>query len=187
MRRAATILLSLLLAGGCSSSPASAPPWDDSTSPPAGSIQPAADPVRVEIPSIRASSTLAPLVLDAKGALEVPKTAEQAGWYADGVTPGDPGPGIIVGHIDYAGDPGVFQRLDELEVGDEVYVATADATVLRFVVYRTQQVSKAAFPWREVAADTEGPELRIISCTGKYRPEVRSYSDNLIVFARIAT
>jgi len=178
------VVWSLLLAGGCADT---GPPPPGAWSRPPASSTPPADPVRVEIPAVDAASTLVPLNLDANGALDVPTTAKQAGWYAGGVKPGAPGPAVIVGHIDYRGEPGVFQHLAELHMGDEVWVATADATVLRFEVYAVERYDKADFDTEGVYGDTPGPELRLITCGGAFDRVTRHYTDNVVVFARLAT
>jgi sortase (surface protein transpeptidase) len=166
----------LVLVAGCGAPAATAPPPQASPG--------VAAPAAVDIPAIGASSTLISLGLDADGRMVVPDTAGQAAWYEPGVRPGETGPALITGHVDYAGEPGVFGRLDELTEGGEVLVTLEDGRRLSFVVYRVQQVSKAAFPWGEVAADTAGPELRLITCGGGFDRSAGHYRDNVIAYAR---
>jgi sortase (surface protein transpeptidase) len=115
---------------------------------------------------------------------------EQAGWYAKGVLPGKIGPAVIVGHIDGAGPtgkagyPGVFAHLRDLTIGDEVDVTEANNVVLTFHVYRMVQVSKDSFPTMDVYRNTRSPELRLITCVGKFVGGTTGYADNEIVFAR---
>lgn len=177
MTRLLGLLLLTLTFVGCGSPDRATPP------PPVASVQVAA-PVAVDIPAVGAHSTLIPLGVDADGRMVVPDTAGQAAWYEPGVRPGEPGPAILTGHVDYGGQIGVFGRIDELTAGDVVTVTLADGRALRFVVYRVQQVAKAAFPWGEVAADTAGPELRLITCGGGFNRSTGHYVDNVIVYAR---
>src|SRR5690606_11198985 len=58
-------------------------------------------PVRVEVPSIGVDSELMELGLRADGAMEVPPEAFPAGWYTGAPTPGELGPAVIAGHIDW--------------------------------------------------------------------------------------
>ena len=50
------------------------------------------------------------LGLRADGSMEVPPGGFPAGWYTGGPTPGELGPAIIAGHVDWNG-PGVFYNL----------------------------------------------------------------------------
>src|ERR1041385_4806301 len=67
-------------------------------------------PVRLDIPSISAHSTLIPLGLNPDHTVQVPpvSTPMQAGWYKFGPTPGEIGPAVILGHIDGDKQPGIF-------------------------------------------------------------------------------
>ena len=49
-------------------------------------------------------------------------SAQEAGWYDQGPTPGQYGPAVIVGHVDTTTGPAVFHGLKELRAGDEVEV-----------------------------------------------------------------
>ena len=178
MTRLFGLWLLVLALAGCGA-PAATP--ESSAASPVVSV-----PVAVTVEAIGAHSTLVPLGLDAAGRMVVPGTAGQAAWYEPGVRPGELGPALITGHVDYGGEPGVFGRLDELEAGDAVTVDLADGRTLRFVVYRVQQVAKDDFPWAEVAGDTPGPELRLITCGGSFDRAAGHYRSNIVVYAREA-
>jgi hypothetical protein len=47
------------------------------------------------------------------------------------------------------------------------------------------QVSEKNFPTDEVYGDTDGPELRLITCGEVFDKSARSYQDNIIVFASL--
>jgi hypothetical protein len=55
--------------------------------------------------------------------------------------------------------------------------------VVTFVVRETQQHPKDAFPTEDVYGGTPGAELRLITCSGEFDRDERSYRDNTIVFA----
>lgn len=143
-------------------------------------------PVRVQVPAIGVDSALENLGLLADGELASPSTFPVAGWYAEGVRPGDPGPAIIAGHIDSVAGPAVFYDLGALEPGDPVLVTRADGTVVRFTVESKAQYAKAQFPTDAVYGPTPTPELRLITCTGVFDRSARSYEDNLVVTAVLA-
>lgn len=146
-------------------------------------------PTAVEIPKIGVSSNLVSLGLAGDGTLQVPTDFSKAGWYASGAYPGeaDEPPALIVGHVDNYKGPAVFFRLKELRVGDKVLVPRADGTTATFLVYRTANYVKTSFPARSVYAATGRPELRLITCTGKFDSNARSYLSNFVAFAYLAS
>lgn len=111
---------------------------------------------------------------------EVPPdtTPEVAGWYEGGPAPGEIGPAILLGHINGDGKPGIFEKLPDLVVGDEVVV---DGKV--FKVYETTWAPKNNFPADKVYAKTTEPELRLITCGGDFDQSTGHYKDNFIVYA----
>ncbi|WFR71905.1 hypothetical protein P9209_25115 [Prescottella defluvii] len=74
-------------------------------------------PVRIAIPAIGVDSDLMELGLESNGALQVPPGGFPAGWYSGSPVPGELGPAVIAGHVDWGGKPGVFFRLHELAPG----------------------------------------------------------------------
>ena len=167
---------------GCSAAPRGAvdPP------PPANTSSTAtAEPAEVRIPKIDAVSSLVPLGLNADRTVQVPPvdTPEQAGWFTGAPRPGDRGPAVLLGHVNGGGQAGIFARLAELDPGDEVLVERADGSTVRFTVRRVDQVPKTEFPTDEVYGDTDGPELRLITCGGSFDEGADSYRDNIIVYA----
>lgn len=140
-------------------------------------------PTRVQVPSLGVDSSLALLDVDDAGVLVPPTVFDQAGWFSGGPAPGAVGPAVIAGHVDSRTGPAVFFRLDEIAVGDEVLVDRADGTTVRFAVTRVAQHPKNAFPTTEVYGPTTGPELRLITCGGKFDRSTGSYLDNVVVWA----
>jgi hypothetical protein len=158
--------------------------------PPAGTTteqRPAepAEPAELTIPKIGAHSTLVGLNLNADDSIEVPPVSAplQAGWFAGGPRPGEPGPSVILGHVNGGGHAGIFARLHELQPGDEVLVGRTDGATMRFVVRKVDQIAKNQFPTEAVYGDTAGPELRLITCGGTFDKAAHSYRDNVIVYA----
>jgi LPXTG-site transpeptidase (sortase) family protein len=141
-------------------------------------------PVRVRIPAIAVDSGLEELTLDASGKLNAPVAYEQAGWYRDGVIPGDPGPAVIAGHVDSVRGPAVFYRLHELVAGDAVTVLRGGVWVT-FRVTSVERYAKDEFPAERVYRPTPEAELRLITCGGDFDPTRLSYRDNIVVYAVI--
>lgn len=100
-----------------------------------------------------------------------------------GPAPGDPGPVVILGHLDTIAGPAVFGRLSALRPGDEIAVERESGVVVRFRVQRVVSYPMDHFPTADVYGLTTGPELRLITCTGWYSLSSRRYSNNLVVYA----
>jgi sortase (surface protein transpeptidase) len=143
-------------------------------------------PVRIEIPRIKVASPLDRLGRAADRTVEVPDRWERAGWYAEGTRPGDPGPAVILGHVDSKADgPAVFFRLRELRRGDEIVVTRADGSTVRFAVDRTEQFPKSRFPTDDVYYPAMTPSLRLVTCGGSFDATAGHYRSNVIVFATL--
>lgn len=142
-----------------------------------------APPVAVAVPALGVTSALAELGLNPDRSLQVPADPQLAGWYTGASRPGEPGPVVVVGHVDSYRGPGVFARLRELQPGDRVELQSADGGLAAYAVTAVRQVPKDAFPTQEVYGAVEGDELRLITCGGEFDRAARSYRDNVVVSA----
>ena len=143
-------------------------------------------PVRVRVPAIGLDSRLMDLGLQDDGSLEVPPSGYPAGWYTGAPTPGEIGPAVILGHVDWKG-PAVFRDLHELEPGDRVTVTRADGSTPTFRVVRVLQVPKDRFPTESVYGNLDHAGLRLITCGGVVDGVTGHHEDNIVVFADLVT
>jgi sortase (surface protein transpeptidase) len=139
-------------------------------------------PTRLKVKAIGVDTALETLRLGDDGELTPPEDFGRAGWYADGTRPGDVGPAVIAGHVDSKRGPAVFYRLRELEAGDRIDVVRGGRTV-RFTVTSTAWYPKKRFPTDRVYGPTPDRQLRLITCGGVFDRSLRSYRDNLVVYA----
>ncbi|UMP02664.1 class F sortase [Amycolatopsis sp. EV170708-02-1] len=145
-----------------------------------------AKPARLEIPAIGVrTGEIVDLGLAGDGTLQVPHDAITTGWFTGGPAPGEVGPAVLAGHVDYKKVPGVFVRLKELKAGDEALVHRADGITAVFTVYAVERHPKASFPTEKVYGDTAGPELRLITCGGDFDSSTGNYLDNVVAFAKL--
>jgi len=156
---------------------------------PAGTAPPlrSSVPVRVQIPAIAVDSPLAGLGLQHDGTMRPPPAGFPAGWYTGAPTPGQLGPAIIAGHVDWAGHPGVFYNLRDLKPGDRVIVARTDGRVAVFRVSRVEEFVKDAFPTGAVYGNIDHAALRLITCGGSFDQQAASYRDNIVAFADLVS
>ncbi|WP_436705071.1 class F sortase [Geodermatophilus sp. CPCC 205761] len=148
---------------------------------------PASRPVRVRIPVLGVTSSIMDLDLQADGSMELPPGAYPVGWYNRSSTPGEVGPAVIVGHVDWHGDRGAFYGLRAMRPGDRVVVDRADGTTATFRVDRVARYAKDDFPTGEVYGDVGWSALRLITCGGRFDRKTGDYEDNVIVFARLVS
>ncbi|WJZ66454.1 class F sortase [Kocuria rosea] len=147
----------------------------------------AAEPVSLSVPATGTESELLHLGLREDGSLEVPPEGpgSPASWYTGSPTPGERGPAVLLGHVNATGGgPGVFAGLRALEPGDTIEVAREDGSTAVFVVDRGEQYGKDDFPTLEVYGNTEGSELRLITCDG-FDPATGEFDDNYVVYASL--
>lgn len=153
---------------------------------PVAAPMPESEPVSIEIPSLGVSSEVMALGLQPEGSMEVPTGAYPAGWYTAAPTPGELGPAIIAGHVDWNGDPGVFFELHKLTPGDDVTVRRHDGSTALFRVDNVSQYPKNEFPTEAVYGNIDHAGLRLITCGGIFDRSAHSYVDNIVVYASLA-
>ena len=146
----------------------------------------APNPVTIRIPRIDVDAPIIPLGLRDDGKIAVPSAPEETGWWLGGPEPGEPGPAVILGHVDSTEGPAVFFDVRYLKVGDEIHIDRADGSTLTYIVDSSERHPKDDFPTDEVYGPTEQPTLRLVTCGGEYDFDVRTYPDNVIVFASLA-
>jgi sortase (surface protein transpeptidase) len=139
-------------------------------------------PVRLRIPSIGVDTRLEQVGLDPDGTIAAPDGYQTAAWYKDGPRPGQPGPAVLLGHVDSNTRPAVFYRLATLKAGAEVLVDRADKSTVRFSVSGRIQVAKSRFP-ADLYLPTLKPVLRLVTCGGKFNYQTHHYRDNVVVTA----
>lgn len=148
-----------------------------------------ARPVSLSIPAIGVRTVVNPIGLAADGSLAVPQPGphlDQAAWFRNSPTPGQPGPSIIEGHVDSEAGPSVFLRLGAVRPGDRVVVRRADGRVLTFRVDAVRDFLKARFPTTVVygSRHLDQPTLRLITCSD-FNASIGHHVGNEVVFAHL--
>ena len=147
-------------------------------------------PVEIDIPALGVRADVSELGLNADNTVEVPPLSQvgEAGWYKYSPIPGQRGPSVILGHIDSAVyGRGVFYDLGALHRGASVTIVRADHMVATFVVTAVAEYPKSAFPTQAIYGNTSNAALRLITCGGRFDPAKRSYVDNIVAFASLAS
>jgi sortase (surface protein transpeptidase) len=194
LARGAGLIVALVLALACGR-PESPPPVPPPPAASAAAAAPADDfvssrtyptvavPVRLRVPALHVNSRIVDLGLQSDGAVEVPGSTAVAGWYDKGPRPGQPGPAVILGHVDSTRGPGIFFDLYRLRAGTLIEVDRSDGSTASFRVTKVSKVAKTRFPTDLVYAPTLDPTLRLVTCGGSFDQARGSYRDNIIAFA----
>ncbi|MBM7440148.1 class F sortase [Streptomyces sp. HB132] len=165
-------------------------PRDTGVPPAAGgdSVEPLAyaPAARIRIPSIQVDAPVVDVNLDPAGWIEAPPAQDPnlAGWYQNGIAPGQRGTSVMVGHVDNLAGPAVFYGLGSLSRGQQIEVSRYDDRVAVFEIYGVEVFAKNDFPGARVYGDTGQAELRVITCGGGYS-KADGYDGNVVVFARL--
>lgn len=145
-------------------------------------------PRRLVIEKIGVAACVQRMGIDQYGAIAVPTNIHLAGWYEASARPGEPGNSIIDGHVYGRYRDAVFSRLPELTGGDSLKVEMGDLQVREFEVIEVVQVTKQQ-------ADDElyrqypeiDAQLTLITCGGAYEEGQGTYTDRVIVRARLVS
>ncbi|MEU3914729.1 class F sortase [Streptomyces sp. NPDC029721] len=187
----ATVLATVLaaaLVSGCAAGDGAHQSENPSANVSAVSALPPSVPDHVTVPSLHIDAPLDAVGLDPRGVMREPDFAEpqNAAWYQDGPTPGEPGAAAIVGHMDTPQAPqAVFFHLKDLAKGGEIDVHRTDGTTAVFTVDAVDTFKKDDFPTSKVYGDTGGrAELRLITCGGDLTAD-RHWDSNVVVFAHL--
>ncbi len=144
-----------------------------------------ADPAVLTIPAIDVDASMVGVGLLPDGEMQTPAyDSNQAGWYVEGPRPGEPGPAVIVAHVDSKTGRDVFYRLRELRPGDRITVTDSADGRHTFTVQRLERAERNALPYSRIWNKDKRPVLRLITCAGTYDRANGGYQQNLIVYAR---
>lgn len=144
-------------------------------------------PSRLRIPLLGIDARVQLVGRTIAGAMATPNNFTDVGWYTGGPRPGEQGSAVITGHLDNALSlDGVFKRLGDLRIGDEVYVDTATGEHVLFRVIKIALYPYQKVPLNEVFSQTDGTYLNLITCAGTWLPKQRSYDHRLVVYTERA-
>jgi sortase (surface protein transpeptidase) len=132
------------------------------------------------------SVSLLSLGLNFDGTVQVPTVTTQPGWYRLGVTPGQIGSAVILGHVDSHLGPGIFFKLQTLAAGDQVDVGLTDGDTAQFTVNAVAEYSKTSFPAQRVYGSDGASALQLVTCGGAFDRQTGSYLSNIVVYTSLS-
>lgn len=147
-------------------------------------------PSKLLIPKLALASKVKAMGLTADNKMAVPDNYTEVGWYANtGVSPGSIGNAVIGAHVDNGSfkptTKGVFKNLHALVPGDDIFVTDASGKLLHFRVTTTKIVPYNSKETTDIFGPTNERHLNLITCYGSWMPTVGTYSQRLVVFAKL--
>lgn len=146
----------------------------------------AALPSTLIIPKLGVNTIVEQVGEDSQRRMDVPKNADNVGWYNLGTRPGNIGNAVMAGHFDKeTGAPAVFYNLNQLQVGDIMSVKDMDGNEFTYRV-----TEKVIYPYNQVPLDfvfgaTDKSRLNLITCSGAWDTGSRNYSSRTVVYSEL--
>ena len=119
--------------------------------------------------------------------MDLPPDASVAAWYAPGPSPGQSGSAVVASHVDYGGKVGAFFDLYRVDPGARIRVDYDDGSARWFIVTARRSFAKPDLPVADLFRRDGAPGLALITCGGQYDRSTKSYSDNVVIYARPET
>ncbi len=165
-------------------------PAPPSTAPPVANIQTTsapttaaviAKPAKLSIPAIGVNAGVSSVGLTASGNMDMISSITNVAWYSLGAKPGETGTAVMGGH--YAESPKyVFHNLENLKVGDSVYVTDASGNQQQFIVRQKKIYGKDEIVPEVFTTGDDKAHLNLIACNGTFIPALGTYDKRLVVF-----
>jgi LPXTG-site transpeptidase (sortase) family protein len=141
-------------------------------------------PLSIQLPTIMAEGFIQQVGVDKDNQMVVPSNVNMAGWYTKGSLPGDAGISIIDGHVHGLYAKGIFYNLGKLKTNETFTVTYGDKSVRKFKVKKVQTVStKEADTALFVRYKTIPKQLNLITCTGRFDKDSKTFDSRVIVVA----
>lgn len=146
----------------------------------------AADMPRVlTIDSINVRARILQMGVTANSVIQAPINIFDSGWYTGSAKPGTPGISFIDAHASGATREGLFAYLDTLKAGDLITVERGDGSVLKYAVRKLETKKLSDINMARVLSPQDGitEGLTLMTCTGKWMADEKTYDQRAIVYA----
>lgn len=165
------------------------PSEDDVTMDAVAGYQVSADyPRYIRIPSLNVSARVKQTGRDKVGAVDAPWNVHDVSWFNESVLPGAPqGTSLLLGHVSGYTKPGVFKRLQDVRSEDTIEIEKGNGSILTYVVVSTDRIAVQDIDMSKIlATDAVGEQtLKLMTCVGAYDSGTDSYSERLVVHAKL--
>jgi len=149
-------------------------------------------PLRMLVERFKLDAPIVELGLDKDGVPQVPLNGQDVAWYNFSAKPGAGSNAVFAGHVNWAGSPGSFARIDELEAGDEVRLISDEGREYVYEVFTNYAVDPEDPESLKVMAPTPTDTITLITCSGTWIPDRSerfggNYTKRTIVQAKLVS
>jgi sortase (surface protein transpeptidase) len=138
------------------------------------------------ISKIGVSAPLENVNFDSSGNMASPSGPKVVALYSQGAKIGSPGNAVISGHRDTEKGKAIFYNLSKLVVGDSILITDSGGKGYKYVVDSKNNYPKDSFPSKEIFSNGTSARLNLITCSGTYDRNTKSYPERLVVSAVLA-
>lgn len=137
-------------------------------------------PVRMRIPALSLDYEVQGTGADSNGTMQIVPALEMVSWFTRSSIPGNEGNAILGAHNTWGGVRSKVFTLDELGIGDELYIDYADGTTIRFLLESVFVYELRTAP-AHLIMDVRGEaRVTLITCKWPFNTTTGT-SDNRIV------
>ena len=137
------------------------------------------------IPKLFINAPIEPVGVTASGEMATSQSLQRVAWWKDGTKPGDAGSAVFAGHYGGPAETGIFRTADKLKAGDVIEVRSKSGQTLTYKVYNSARYKLADVPLQDLFNKKDGKYLNLVTCVGQWDAASSSYSDRLIVYAKL--
>jgi LPXTG-site transpeptidase (sortase) family protein len=141
---------------------------------------------RVQLPALGVEAPIVRVGIDSSQRMVVPTNARDIAWLDQGGIPGRTQNVVLAGHIAYSRAAGSFNRIRDLQPGDDVILRIDDKTLRYRVVWNCQFHRDTTLADR-IMGYTTVPSVTLISCGGVFDTAARTHTDRITVRAELVT
>jgi LPXTG-site transpeptidase (sortase) family protein len=143
-------------------------------------------PQKLSIPKIGVTASVESVGLDSQNRMDVPRIADDVGWYRLGYKIGENGNAVIDGHLDkVTGKPAVFWNLSKLQSGDKIIVMDGAGKQFTYAVTQKAEYPYNNFPLQQVFGPASKPMLNLITCQGTWDKTTKNYSHRIVIYSQL--
>ncbi len=140
-------------------------------------------PTHIKIPSIDIDAPFEYVGLTPEGAMDIPKSYANVGWFNLGPKPGENGSAVIAGHYSLIDNkPAVFDNLHKLKTDDKIYIEDEKGRNIIFVVRKIEIYDKDGDSSAIFSSNDKKAHLNLITCNGVWNNAENTFSKRLVVF-----
>ena len=144
-------------------------------------------PERLLIPKLGIDTNVQHVGVTKNGNMAAPDNFTDVSWYKFGTVPGYLGSAVMAGHQNNAmGLDGIFVNLDDLELGDDVYVVDKEGKRLHF---RVVDIEVYAYddptPLPRIFNTDDSTYLNLITCAGQWLQSAKTNEKRLVIYAKL--